>query len=270
MRFEMVMVLVMVVGFTLLFVGAGIMVSVPAGHLGVPVTLGKVESYTLSEGFHWKNPLTSVVKIEVRTLKMKMSESSASKDLQEVTTEVAVNYRIVGDKINLFHKEVGTDYLSRIVEPAIQEAVKSATANYNAKDLIQNRNMVKQDIETSLRERLTKYYLEVDSVSITNFQFGVEFDKAIEEKVIADQNRQKAIINLELIKIEAEQAIAKAEGEASALIATARGEAQAINIVDRELKNSPLYLDYLAVTTWNGELPLATGGAMPFLNIQGD
>lgn len=107
-----------------------------------------------------------------------------------------------------------------------------------------------------MNDRLKSYYIITESVSIVNFKFSEQFDKAIEEKVTAEQDSLKAQKLLEKIKFEAQQKIE-----------TAKGDAEAIRIVNEQLKTSPYYLQFLALQKWDGKLPIATGGAMPFLPI---
>lgn len=223
----------------------------------------------LEEGLHFVTPFQdSVVNIEVRTLKFVKSTSSASKDLQTVSTEVTVNYRPAPNAVHVLYKEVGLQYESRVIQPAVEEVVKQVTARYNAEELITKRPQVKSDIESEITTRLNVYNINTDVISITDFQFSPLFAQAIESKVEAEQKAQKAENDLIRIEVEARQLAAQAEGLAAANIAEAQGEAEAIKIINEALSNNPHYLDWLKTQAWDGKLPLVVGeGGTPFIQI---
>jgi len=223
----------------------------------------------LEEGLHFVTPFQdSVVNMEVRTLKFVKSTSSASKDLQTVSTEVTVNYRPSPNSVNILYKEVGLDYENRVIQPAVEEVVKQVTANYNAAELITKRPQVKADIESEITTRLNVYNIITDVISITDFQFSVLFAQAIESKVEAEQKAQKAENDLIRIEVEARQLEAQAEGLAAANIAEAKGEAEAIAIINQALSTNPNYLEWLKTQAWDGKLPLVVGqGGTPFISI---
>jgi prohibitin 2 len=223
--------------------------------------------------------------MEVRTQKIVESATSASKDLQDVSTQVALNYHINPDRAQVVYRQLGYDYANRVIVPAIQESVKQVTARFNAEELITNRETVKNQIEEQVRARLAPYNVIVDALSITEFAFSQQFTSAVEAKVEAQQRALQAQNELRRIQIEAQQNEAQAIGEQKANIARAEGikqsnvlqaegEAQAITIIDEQLKNNPTYLEWLKATKWDGKLPLVTGGTgnggqgvTPFIEI---
>ena len=221
---------------------------VESGNRGVLLHWSAVDTSVppLDEGLHFVVPFQdSVVNIEVRTLKFVKSTSSASKDLQTVSTEVTVNYRPSPDSVNTLYKEVGLQYESRVIQPAVEEVVKQVTARYNAEELITKRPQVKADIEQEITTRLNVYNIKTDVISITDFQFSPLFAQAIESKVEAEQKAQKAENDLIRIEVEARQLEAQAEGLAAANIAEASGEAEAIKIINEALAQNPFYLEWL-------------------------
>ena len=244
---------------------------VDAGNRGVLRHWNAVDTTRppLEEGLHFVIPFQdSVVNIEVRTLKFVKETSSASKDLQTVSTEVTVNYRPSPNSVNTLYKEVGLEYESRIIQPAVEEVVKQVTARYNAEELITKRSQVKADIEQEITKRLEVYNIITDVVSITNFEFSPLFDRAIEAKVEAEQKAKKAENDLIRIEVEARQLEAKAEGLAAANIAEASGEAEAIEIINQALAQNPFYLEWLKTQAWDGKLPLVMGeGGSPLIQI---
>ena len=244
---------------------------VDAGFRGVLLHWNAVDLVDppLEEGLHFIVPFQdSVIPLEVRTLKYTKSTTSASQDLQTVSTEITVNYHPDPTRVNYLYKEVGLDYENRIIQPTVEEVVKQVTANYNAEELITKRPLVKQDIQTEITARLADFNISTEIVSITDFQFSVLFAQAIESKVEAEQKAFRAENDLLRIEVEARQHEAQALGIAKANIAEAQGEAEAITIINNALSNNPHYLEWLKTQAWDGKLPLVVGeGGTPFIQI---
>ena len=244
---------------------------VDAGFRGVLLHWNAVDlaQPPLEEGLHFIVPFQdSVIPLEVRTLKYTKSTTSASQDLQTVSTEITVNYHPTPNSVNYLYKEVGLDYENRIIQPTVEEVVKQVTANYNAEELITKRPQVKQDIEAEISARLTDFNITTEIVSITDFQFSPLFAQAIEAKVEAEQKALKAENDLRRIQVEAEQFEARAQGTAKGNIAEAEGEAEAIRIINEALANNPYYIEWLKTQAWDGKLPLVVGeGGTPFIQI---
>ena len=231
--------------FVALILIFGIFVVIPAGNRGVLLTFGKATA-TLGEGLNFKIPIVQDVAVmSVQTQKYEADASAASKDLQDVTTKVALNFHLTEDNVLPVYRDLGLDFASRIIQPAVQESVKASTAQFTAEELITKRPVVKEKIDAMLTERLGKYGIIVDTISITEFQFSVEFTKSIEMKVVAQQNALKAENDLQRIKVEAEQKIASAQAEAESL-----------RLVNEQLKQSPLALQLRVVEKWTGQLPM--------------
>lgn len=254
--------------------------TVKAGYRGVELTFGKPNMEEASEGLHFKIPLIQTVKkLSVQTQKYEAPVSSASKDLQIVSTTVAVNYHLDPSQVAEVYQGIGKEYADRIVQPAVQEVVKSVTATFTAEELITKRPEVKALIDEALKIRLGERGLLVETVSLTDFDFSTQFNAAIEAKVTAAQKALKAEQDLERIKIEAQQIeaaaigqknadIARAEGANQAKILRAKADAQAIKLIQDELKRSPDYIEYYTLERWTGQLPQVVGGAIPLVNIQ--
>ncbi|RKN80461.1 prohibitin family protein [Paenibacillus ginsengarvi] len=236
---------------------------VQAGHRGVILQLGAVQPKVFEEGLHFKMPfIQTVVPIEVRVQKAESNQVSASRDLQTVTTTLAVNYHLDGTTINNLYKNVGMEYRARIVDPAIGESLKAVTAQYTAEDLISKRSEVSSKVKEALAAKLSLYNMILDDINITEFKFSEEFDRAIEQKQIAEQQALKSKLDLERIKIEKEQEITRAEAQAEAL----RLQKQEVTKELVELRQIEAQLK--AIEKWDGKLPNVTGGATPFINVQ--
>jgi len=244
-------------------------VIVEAGHRGVVLYLGAVENRVLGEGVHFIAPfLEQVVPMEVRTQKFQAEASAASNDLQEVQTVIAVNYRIDPTEANKIYQTLGVNYGDRVISPTIQESVKASVAKFNAEDLITKRETAKSVIANAIRSTLAANDIQTQNVFITDFKFSDAFATQIEQKVVAFQKYLTELNNLRSISVVANQSVAQAEGQARATAAKATGESQAIKIITSQLRESPEYLQWQAISKWNGQMPYAIGsGGFPFFQL---
>lgn len=231
--------------------------TIQAGERGVLLTFGKPDQVPKGEGLHFKMPfMQTITVLEVRTVKYEADASSASSDLQTVHTKIAVNYHLIPESVVTVFTNTGLDYSERLINPAVQETVKASTAKFTAEELITKREVIREEIETLLKEKLRDRGLIIEAVSITNFDFSESFNKAIEEKVVAEQLKLKSERDLERIRIEADQKIAMA-----------RAEAESIRIQSEALKQNKDILQLRALEKWDGKLPVVTSGGTPFIDI---
>lgn len=243
-----------------LFILINMFTVVSAGHIGVQVTFGTVNQETLAEGAHLVNPLSSVQQVEVRMVTGKLKSASAgTKDLQAVHTDIVVNYRLDGARVAHIYKEFGLDLEDRVIMPATNEAFKAVVARYTSEELITKRDVVSAQIKEELATKLAKYNIGVNDISLVNFAFSPEYQKAIEAKVIATQSKLKAEQDLARIEVEAKQAIARAEGEAKSI----QIQTQAINS-----QGGAAYVQLQAIEKWDGKLPTTSAGVVPFINLK--
>jgi len=231
--------------------------TIGAGERGVLLQFGAVQKRVIGEGLYFTIPFVQTVqKMDVKIQKDEVSASASSKDLQIVTSAIAINYHLVPEAVNNIWQEVGKNYNQRIIAPAIQEAVKAITAKYTAEELITKREIVKEDIKTNLTERLSRNDIAVVEINITAFDFSRAFNDAIEAKVTAEQLKLKSERDLERIRIEADQRVVEAEGKAKAI----KTEAEALN-------SNPKVVELRWIEKWNGETPQYWGGATPFIGL---
>ena len=244
-------------------------VIVEAGHRGVVLYLGAVENRVLGEGVHFITPFVEqVVSMEVRTQKFQAEATAASNDLQEVQTVIALNYRIDPQEANKIYQILGVNYADRVISPTIQESVKASVAKFNAEELITKRETAKSVIADAIRSTLSNNNIQVQNVFITDFRFSDAFSTQIEQKVVAFQKFLTEQNNLRAIEVVANQTVAQAEGQARANAARASGESEAINIITQQLRESPEYLQWQAITKWNGQMPYALGSSgFPFFQL---
>jgi regulator of protease activity HflC (stomatin/prohibitin superfamily) len=231
--------------------------TIAAGERGIHLRFSAVTGKVFGEGLYFRFPLIEAVqKIDIKIQKVETTAAAASKDLQTVHSTVALNFHIDPERVSKMYQVVGLQYRERIIDPAMQEAIKGSTAKFTAEELITKREQVREDIKNQLRARLKEHDILVDEFNIVNFEFSKIFNEAIEAKVTAEQQALAAKNKLEQIKFEAEQKVAEA-----------RGKAEAITIESNALRSNPQILELRALEKWNGVLPQVTSGATPFISI---
>ena len=238
-------------------------VQIGAGERGTVLNFGAVQKNVLGEGLHFRIPIMQeIVPMDVKVQKSLTNAAASSSDLQEVSSEVALNYHIVPDKANLVYQTIGIHFKERIIDPAVQEVVKAVTARYSAEELITKRPAVSDAMKSTLTERLMAHNMAVDAFSIVGFSFSKIFMEAIESKQTAEQLALKAKRDLERIKIEAEQKVTAARAEAESL------RLQRANISSDLIELRKVEANLKAIDKWNGILPQVTGGgAVPFIGV---
>jgi regulator of protease activity HflC (stomatin/prohibitin superfamily) len=238
-------------------------VIVNAGEKGVVMSWGAVSDKVVGEGLHVLVPLQQTVKkINVKTVKYETEVAAYSSDAQVVTGKLALNYHLQGDKVNLIYQEIGDNDMVRdtIVNPAMQEAFKAAVTKFTAADLLEKRAIMAEDMRANLSERLSRSFISLDALSLVNFAFSFDYERAVEAKLIAQQNALKAENDLQKAKAEASQQVAKAEAEAT----TIKLQAEAI-----KEQGGKDYIQLKAIDKWDGSLPsqMIPGGSVPFLDL---
>lgn len=194
--------------------------------------------------------------MDCKTQKAEYTMEASSKDLQKVSNfTIAVNYNLTKDTANKLYREVGIDYKSVIIEPAIQEAIKSTTANYTAEELITKRSEVSAFATEAIFNKLNDKGISVTSVNILDLSFSAEFDAAIEKKQIVEQQTQQAKYELEKAKVENEKKIENAKAEAEVM------KQQNAEITDKTLELKRLEVQQSLINKWNGQLPTTMTGS---------
>jgi regulator of protease activity HflC (stomatin/prohibitin superfamily) len=215
---------------------------VGTGQIAVVTRFGKVTGRELGEGLHVVMPfgIDQVVRYDIKVQKQTDEASAASKDLQDVGAELALNYRIEAGRVGEIHRTIGPLYGPKLIDPALQEVFKATSAKFSAQELITNRAEVKKEAYDLIKERLEKYGITIDDLSIVNFKFSPSFSKAIEEKQVAQQNAERAKFNLEAAQIDAQ---------------AQQAQAQTL---------SPLFLQKQAIEKWDGKMPTYMGQGSVF------
>lgn len=222
------------------------------GQVGVVTLLGTVNR-EVGEGPMLKLPwpLERLHKFDVKTQKDQADAAAASQDLQDVNATIVTNYHIERGKVGELFRSVGLDWKDRLVDPAVQESVKAISAKYAVANIIKSRPEVKEQILSSLKERLGKRGIVVEDVSITNLTFSKEFTAAIEATQVTQQHA-------ELAKFKA----LEAENLAQADINRAKGQAEAQRLIQQSV--TPDVLQKQAIDKWDGKMPQYVGQGSVF------
>ncbi len=283
------LVLVVVLAVMGLLIAMGGFATVEAGHRGVKTRFGDVVTGIMEPGLHFKMPFAdTIIEIEVREQKLEVSTGASSKDLQSVRAKIAVNFHPVPGEVDTLFKTVGLKYRERILDPAVEEAVKAVTAQYTAEQLISQRTEVSAKMHESLTSRVKDNNINITKFNIIDFEFSQSFNHAIEQKQTAEQDALRAENELRRIEIEVKQKVAQAKGLADARVLEAQAEADAITFkakadaeriklqAEAESKAQELLAKYVnsdvirlrAIEKWDGILPRVTGEVIPFLDVE--
>lgn len=234
-------------------------VTVGTGERGVVTHFGKVQNEVLDEGIHIVVPIrTGVKNISVRIQKSDLKTQSSSKDLQLVTTEVAINWHINPSEVNKVYQEIGGPdaIVDRILTPTVAELFKAGSSKLTAEEIITKRNELTTEVNESLRIKLAKYGIVMDGLNLVDVEFSKDFAHAVEQKQVAEQAAKTAHYIAD-----------KAKQEAEAAVNLARGQAEAQKLQKSTI--TPEILQRMAIEKWNGEFPQVMGsGTLPFLNIK--
>lgn len=284
----------------LLVICGGMLATVPTGHTGILTTFGKVEDVTLEAGVHIKSPFQKVVVMDNRTQVARVTLTCFSSDIQEVLVDYSMNYQIDKSNAQTIYKNIGTDYYTTVMQPRIQEVVKSVIAKYTAESLVESRDALSNQITETLVKELGAYNIEVVSTSVENLDFSDAFTNSVEEKVVALQTKlktqteeeqktmqkeedakraeiqAKADASVKEIQAEADANVAKIKADADAAVKKVQADADAYAgekqaEVNKKLAESVTdeLVKYLTTQQWDGKLPAyfvtSDGTVLPIL-----
>lgn len=223
---------------------------VNAGQRGVLMRFGAVQPMILDEGIHTIIPIVNTVQImSIRVQSQEISAEASSRDLQDVYADVALNWHVIPETVNLAFQRIGDEgaLVSRVIKPTVEEVLKAVMAQYTAEEIITKRGEVKASVDLGLAERLKSYYIAVDDISLVHVHFSKRFSDAVEAKQVAEQEAKRA-----------EFVAQKAAKEAEARVNLAKGDAEVQRLLQQSL--TPELLKRQAIERWNGNLPIIVGG----------
>ncbi len=218
---------------------------VQPGTRGIKVTLGKAEDKFLPEGFGIKAPfITSFVEVNVRQRTEAVKAECVSSDLQQIVADVRVLYRVPEQSVVQIYKQYAGDPFDSLIAPRVQEALKEVTALQTAEQIVKNRESIKQKTLVAARLKIGQM-LDVEDIVLRNIDLSADLERAIEAKMVAEQEADQAKFAQNQTQVEAATAIIKAKGDAEAI--HVRGDA---------LRSNPAFLRLQMVERWNGKAPL--------------
>lgn len=222
--------------------------TVKSGEVGLKVRFGKIVGSELNEGLNFKIPfIEKIAKVNIKVQKAELTTESSSKDLQTITTILAVNYKVDSAKAKELYRTVGNSYEETILIPAIQESIKAIISEYTAEQTITLRNEVSDKCLDEIQSKVEKYGIIITDFNIIDLDFSEAYNQAIEEKQVAEQKVLTAQQELEKEKIDAEKKIVQAEAT------------RQVN----ELLNQTITEDILLkqfIEKWDGKLPQTYAG----------
>ena len=226
---------------------------------GVLATFGRMSDTVVEDGLHLKIPFIQTIKrVNVQQKKHDGKENSYTRDVQTSVVEYTINYELVRENVSKLMKNVGEDYHNRIVVPFIRSAMKEAFGNFAATEIVENRDAVRREIENTLRRTLDSNYFMNIQFQLVDIDFDDDFETAIKEKQVAEQNALKAKNVTIQVEEQAKQTKIKAEADA-----------EAMRIKANALERNPKLVNYEAVQKWDGKLPeYMLGNSVPFIDLK--
>lgn len=221
---------------------------VDPGYRGVEVTLGKVSSVPKPEGFGLKAPfITTIRPVLIRQQAAQFQAECYSSDLQQVQIAVRVLYRIPEGKVVTLYRNYLGDPFESLVKPRVSEAVKELTALRTSENIVQKREELKVGSLDSSRKKIQDLII-IDDLVIEDITLTDVLEKAIEAKMVQQQEAARARFAQQQAEVEANTAVIKA-----------KGEAQSIHLRGKALTENPSVLDLQVVERWDGVAPLVVG-----------
>lgn len=228
------------------------------GQKGIRLHFGAASQDLLNPGAHFWFPFAmGVENIDIRLQKHEVETNASSKDMQTVVTKFALNWRIDAERVSEVYKKIGDEgmVLNTVIDPAISEVLKAATAKRNVEEILSKREELKNEIDNVMKERMLVKGIIIEDINITNVSFSPDFAKAIESKQVAEQRAKEAAYEAQ-----------KAEQDAVAEVNRAKGQAEAQKLLRLTLSAELLQLK--ALEKWDGHFPQVMGTqTLPFINI---
>jgi prohibitin 2 len=236
---------VALVVFVIVVIGASSSYIIEPGTRGVKITLGKAQEQFLPEGFGFRTPfITRIIPVLIQQRTVPLRADCFSSDLQQVSVEVRVLYRVPEASVVQIYREFAGDPFDSLIAPRVQEALKEVTAVMTAEQIVKRRDEVKEKAIIAARLKIGEM-LNVEDIVIRDIHLSKELETAIEAKMVAEQEAARARFTQLQSQVEADTTVIRAEGEAKAI--RVRGEA---------LKLNPAFIRLQIVEKWNGKSPL--------------
>ncbi len=233
-------------------------VMVGPGERGVKIKLGQVQDKSYEEGLHIIFPFVQKFRtMDVKIQKNTLTTQVYTKDIQQAHITYVINYKIQPENVHKLFQSVGVQYESKVLTPVVEGTIKDIIGKWNAQDLISNREKATGDILFKLQAQLKDNYIDVQDFQMTDINYSKVFEQAIENKVTAEQEAQRAKNKTVQVQEEARQKVIAAEAEARSMAIRAQALSQNKSLVQ-----------YEAVQKWDGKMPqYMLGNSVPFINV---
>lgn len=244
------------------------------GFIGVKYQFGRIVRSDMTAGLNFHIPfIEEIQQVDTREQVYSIVADAYTSDTQTVDTlQLKLNYCYDGTRLPEIIRTIGiANVETKLLVPNVAKISKDEIGKVKAEDLVQNRSTVQNAIYNSLKETLAPQGVIVTAFAIENLSFDDAFEQSIQAKVIAAQDALKMQNKTAEREEEAKQQVIAAQAEADSQKIKAEAEAYAIEVVQKQLAESPGYIDYLKITQWNGELPQAIGTEVnPFFPLDGN
>lgn len=240
------------------------------GFIGVKYRFGKIVNPSLTAGLNFHIPFMEEIRpIDIREQVYEVTTDAYTSDTQTVDQlKLKLNYCYDGTQLPEIIRAIGVENVeAKLLVPNVAKISKDEIGKVKAEDLVQNRSTVQNAIYESLKETLESQGVIVTAFAIENLSFDDAFEQSIQAKVIAAQDALKMQNKTAEKEEEAKQKVIAAQAEADSQKIKADAEAYAIEQVQKQLTNSPNYIDYMKIQNWDGKLPAAVGDVNPFVAI---
>ena len=233
---------------------------VDTGNRGFLVHFGQVVGEALPEGIYFYNPFTTdLVQLDTRIQRKEFSTEAYTKDIQQATLKVVVNYSLDKDHAGDVYKLVGTDWDDKLVPQTVEGTLKAVIGKWDAVDLIGNRTQAQAEIQQTVTAALATKHVDITRIEITDIGYSHQFETAVEEKVTAIQAAEQQKNVTVNVQEQARQKVIQAEAEAKSM-----------QIRAQALTANPALVQWEAVQKWDGHLPqyMLGGNTTPFINLK--
>lgn len=285
---------VVIIGIFGLMISLGSFFLVKEGERGILTRNGRFVA-VVNPGLSFKLPiLDTVVPMEIRNMSIESDMRIYSSDTQQYAAKVVVNYELDPASVETIFKREGMNYADRRLRPLVDTQLKEVAGKYSAQRTIQERDIYGGDVKMSIKDAAKEYNIIVTEVQVKNIDFTDQFEKAIENAMLAKAKVEEEKNILEQKRIQAETKVVEATAEANALRERAKGEADAkttqaaaeagritmtgeaeataINKKAEAIAKNPALTAYtyaLAAQNWDGKLPeqFVPGSTLPIVNL---
>lgn len=243
------------------------------GYIGVKYQFGRIVGDNLTAGLNFHIPfIEEINQVDIREQVYAVTGDAYTSDTQTVDNlQLKLNYCYDRSELSNIIRNIGVSNVeTKLLVPNVAKISKDEIGKVRAEDLVQNRSTVQNAIFESLKSTLEPQGIIVTAFAIENISFDDAFEQSIQAKVIAAQDALKMQNKTAEKEEEAKQKVIAAQAEADSQKIKADAEAYAIEAVQKQLTQSPNYIEYMKIMNWDGVLPQAIGTEVnPFIALDG-